>query len=277
MIGVFDSGVGGLSVWREIRRCIPDAPLIYLADQAHVPYGPRPAHEIIQLTEACVHWLIERGCQVIVIACNTATAAALPHLRSTFPHIPFVGMEPAVKPAVALTRSGVIGVLATHTTVKSARFASLVQRYARDVRVIERACPTWVALVERGEIDHSQTLSQVAGDLQPVIAAGADTLVLGCTHFPFLSTPIQQVLADWHVAHPQAPVTSVVDPAPAVAQQCLRQWQAQSHAHNHLPNATLELHTTGDPHTFAQIALHLLGIPNNEQHVMVINRVRVAL
>ena len=275
MIGVFDSGVGGLSVWREIKRCIPDVPLIYLADQAHVPYGPRPAHEIIQFTEACVRWLIKQGCQVIVIACNTATAAALPHLRSTFPKISFVGMEPAVKPAVALTRTGKIGVLATHATVKSERFASLVQRYARVVRVIERACPIWVELVECGEINHPHTLAQVAGDVQPLLAAGVDTFVLGCTHFPFLNAPIQQVLADWYTVHPEAPTIYVVDPAPAVAQQCLRLWQAQSQAHSYPPNAKLELRTTADPSTFAALALQLLDIPQSDRHAIVIDGVRI--
>lgn len=257
LIGVFDSGVGGLSVWREIRRCIPDAPLIYLADQAHVPYGPRPAHEIIQLTEACVRWLIERGCQVIVIACNTATAAALSHLRITFPHIPFVGMEPAVKPAVALTRSGVIGVLATHTTVKSERFASLVQRYAREVRVIERACPTWVALVERGEFDQPHAFAQVADDLHALLDQHVDTFVLGCTHFPFLASCIQKVIDQ----QPSNIAIHVIDPAPAVAQQCQRLWRAiiADPAPTRSPQHTL-LTTGHHPATFAQLAFRLLNI-----------------
>lgn len=261
MIGIFDSGVGGLSVWREIRRCLPDAPLIYLADQAHVPYGPRPAHEIIQFTEACVRELIVRGCRVIVVACNTATAAALPHLRSTFPHIAFVGMEPAVKPAVALTQTGVIGVLATHTTVKSERLASLVQRYAHNVRVIERACPTWVKLVEHGEFDQPHAFSQVAADLHDLLAARADTLVLGCTHFPFLSACIQQA-TDTH-----APNTHIhiVDPAPAVAQQCQRLWRTLAEPVENITSSKLVLLTTGPAAPFAKLAFRLLKTSFNLQ------------
>jgi len=262
LIGLFDSGLGGLSVWREVRRCIPDAPLIYLADQAHVPYGPRSAHEIKRFTEACVRWLIDQGCTVIVIACNTATAAALPYLRETFPQIKFVGMEPAVKPAVALTKTGVIGVLATHTTVKSERFAQLVQRFAsaNHIRVIEQACPAWVDLVERGEFDQPVALAQVNHDLWPLLCDDADTIVLGCTHFPFLANAIQQTLAAWCERFPSPKTLHLIDPAPAVAQQCLRLWQAQSPIQS--SNVAINrFYTTGNASAFAQLASHLLGVP----------------
>lgn len=151
MIGVFDSGVGGLSVWRELARIMPDVPLTYLADQAHVPYGARALDDVRALTLNAARWLIAQGCSMIVVACNTASAAALDDLRTTFPHTPFVGMEPAVKPAALHTQTGVVGVLATASTFKSQRYAELIARWARDVRVIERACSGWVEIVERGD------------------------------------------------------------------------------------------------------------------------------
>lgn len=256
MIGIFDSGVGGLTVWREIRRCLPEVSLIYLADQAHVPYGPRSALEITRFTEHGVRELVARGCSVIVIACNTATAAALPHLRNTFPQIAFVGMEPAVKPAVALTHTGVIGILATYTTVKSERLANLVQRYARNVRVIEQACPVWVDLVERGEFDQPHAFAQVADDLHDLFSAQVDTLVLGCTHFPFLSGCIQRAIDTYS---PNA-LIHIIDPAPAVAQQCQRLWRAYAPARaDNIPDKML-LATTGDAQSFAQLAFRLLNI-----------------
>ena len=268
MIGLFDSGLGGLSVWREVQRCIPDTPLIYLADQAHVPYGPRSAAEIIQFTTACVRYLIEQGCRVIVIACNTATAAALPYLREAFPYIKFVGMEPAVKPAVALTQSGVIAVLATHTTVKSERFASLVQRYARHVRVIERACPTWVDLVEHGAHQQPENVAHIAAELAPLLAENADTFVLGCTHFPFLVPAIEQVLADWRSTHSNAPQVYLVDPAPAVAQQCLRLWQLSAVPHSSHPPIAHVFYTTGPLSPFAQALPQLLPADLNPQCIL---------
>ncbi len=273
MIGIFDSGVGGLSVWREVRRCLPDVPLIYLADQAHVPYGPRSSQEITQFAERCVRELIARGCHVIVIACNTATAAALPYLRKTFPHIPFVGMEPAVKPAVALTQTGVIGVLATHTTAKSERLADLVHRFAQHVRVIEQACPIWVELVERGEFDHPHAFAQVADDLQPLLLARVDTLVLGCTHFPFLLTCIQQAIQRYSLdsrIH-----MHVIDPAPAVAQQCRRLWRM--HAADHISKAghKLMLLTTGDAQRFAQLTYRLLATADVAHNDLCIESVTV--
>jgi glutamate racemase len=192
-IGVFDSGVGGLSVLHHIRRTLPDARLIYVADSAHVPYGDKSVHYIEQRSIALTHFLIEQGADAIVIACNTATAAAAATLRRDFT-CPIIGMEPAVKPAVAATKSGVVGVLATVGTLESARFAALLERYAGDVEIVTQGCPGLVEQVELGELHSTQTRHLVERYTAPLLSRGADTLILGCTHYPFLAPLIREVV-----------------------------------------------------------------------------------
>jgi glutamate racemase len=192
-IGVFDSGVGGLSVLHHIRRTLPDARLIYVADSAHVPYGDKSVHYIEQRSIALTHFLIEQGADAIVIACNTATAAAAATLRRDFT-CPIIGMEPAVKPAVAATKSGVVGVLATVGTLESARFAALLERYAGDVEIVTQGCPGLVEQVELGELHSTQTRHFVERYTAPLLSRGADTLILGCTHYPFLAPLIREVV-----------------------------------------------------------------------------------
>lgn len=209
VIGVFDSGVGGLSVLRHIRRVLPNERLIYVADSGHVPYGDKPASYIEQRSLALTRFLIEQGADAIVIACNTATAAAAATLRSQF-GIPIVGMEPAVKPAVAATKSGVIGVLATVGTLASARFAALLERYAGEVEIITQGCPGLVERVECGELSGAGTRELIARYTAPLLARGADTLILGCTHYPFLTPLITEVAGD-NIA--------LVDTGAAVARQ----------------------------------------------------------
>jgi glutamate racemase len=246
MLGVFDSGVGGLSVWRELAALLPDAPMMYLADQAHVPYGPRPLDEVRRLTERCARWLISRGCDIIVIACNTASGAALDALRAAHPATHFVGAEPAIKPAALHTRSGIVGVLATQSTLSSARYASLLVRFAGGAHVLEQPCPEWVMLVEAGDALAPRALPIVDARLRPLLDAGADVLVLGCTHFPFLLPTIRTVL--------DARVVQVIDPSPAIAREAARQYIVA-------PNAEprREFWTTGDPAHFSQLASALLG------------------
>ncbi len=256
MIGIFDSGLGGLSVWRELAPLLPSTPMLYLADQAHVPYGPRPIEDVRALTERCVRWLIDRGCDKVVIACNTASGAALTQMRETFPAARFVGAEPAIKPAALQTRSGVIGVLATETTFASDRYASLIQRFAVGARVIEQPSPDWVMLVESGTASADQLLRSVEGRLLPLLDAGADVLVLGCTHFPFLRPQIEQVLA--HHRHPAV----IIDPGPAIAREAARQVSAGSAPR--LPGGAPhspahEFWTTGDPAQFSRLAGRMLG------------------
>ncbi len=210
MIGVFDSGVGGLSVWREIVRQYPRHDTIYVADQAHVPYGRRSLTEVREFGERITRFLLAQGAEVIVLACNTASAAALHPLRATFPQVPFVGMEPAVKPAAENTATGVVGVIATQATFQGELFASLLQRFAHDVEVLTEICPGLVEMIEAGELDTPGTVSLLRDCLQPLLAAGIDQLVLGCTHYPFVRPAIERIVG---------PGVEVIDPAPAVARQ----------------------------------------------------------
>lgn len=214
-IGIFDSGVGGLSVLRHIQRHLPQENLIFFADQAHVPYGSRSLAEIRHYSVEITHFLLRKGAKIIVVACNTASAAALTMLRSTFPHVPFVGMEPAVKPAALNTRSGIVGVLATENTFASPRYEQLMHRFARDVEVLEDPCRGLVPLIEAGHISDPETEQLLRAVLSPMLTSGVDTLVLGCTHYPFVQPLIESLLA---TDFPGRQLT-IIDPAPAVARQ----------------------------------------------------------
>ena len=208
-IGVFDSGVGGLSVLHHIRHVLPNERLIYVADSGHVPYGDKPAAYIEQRSNVLARFLIEQGADAIVIACNTATVAAAASLRSQF-NVPIVAMEPAVKPAVAATRSGVIGVLATVGTLESARFAALLERYAGKVEIVTQGCPGLVEQVEKGDLSGARTRELIVRYTAPLLERGADTLILGCTHYPFLAPLITEVVGD---------TVTLVDTGAAVARQ----------------------------------------------------------
>lgn len=207
-IGVFDSGVGGLSVWREIVRALPGEDTIYFADQVHVPYGPRGEAEIRGFCDAITRYLLDRRCKAIVVACNTASAAALKHLRDQFPGVPTVGMEPAVKPAAALTRNGVVGILATPATFEGRLFKATAGRHAAGIRLVNQVCAGLAEHVESGDLTGPATDEALRGYLAPVLAAGADTIVLACSHYPFVIEPIRRIAG---------PGVTVIDPAPAVA------------------------------------------------------------
>lgn len=245
MIGVFDSGVGGLSVLREIRRLLPDADLLYLADQQRAPYGVRSLEEVAAMSAQVSDWLLERGATSIVIACNTASAAALQRLRASHGEVPFVGMEPAVKPAAIETSSGVIGVLATAATFQGELFASVLERHGAGKTVLTRACPRWVELVEAGIVFGEEARSAVTACIEPLLASGADTLVLGCTHFSFLAPLIAEVAGSG---------VRIVDPGPAVARQVGRV------VADPVGSGSLVLATSGDPALFARLAATLAGI-----------------
>jgi glutamate racemase len=263
-VGLFDSGVGGLSVTREVMHQLPHCPIIYLADQAHVPYGQRSLAEIRELSGGITRFLLARGARVIVVACNTASAAALHWLRQQFPGVPFVGMEPAVKPAAEHTHSRHIGVIATATTFQGELFASLLDRYAANVFVHTQVCPELVPLVEAGELDTDRTRAAVQTYLASLLAAGIDELVLGCTHYPFLRPLIEQVVG---------PGVEVIDPAPAVARQAgrvLAGFPDSRELHSRplagwagvaLPTDTPHrFYTTGDPARFQAALRNLLGL-----------------
>jgi glutamate racemase len=211
-VGVFDSGVGGLSVLRAIRDELPDERLIYVADSGHAPYGDRAADFIEQRATAVTAFLLSQDAKAVVVACNTVTGAAIDMLRARF-SIPIVAIEPAVKPAAAGTTSGVVGVLATTVTLASPNFARLVDRFAGEVTVITQPCPGLVEQVERGDLDGPETRALVGHYVRPLIERGADTLVLGCTHYAFI-TPLIRDLA--------GPTVTIVDPATAVAREVRR-------------------------------------------------------
>ena len=192
-IGVFDSGLGGLSVLRELTRRLPDEDFVYVADSGHCPYGGKSQEQIIARACAISDFLLARGCKLIVVACNTATVAAVEYLRANYSNS-FVGMEPAVKPAVALTRSGVVGVLATAATLSGEKLHRLIDRHAGKVKVVTQPCPGLPERVESGDLSGPETRALVERYTAPLLAASADVLVLGSTHYPFLRPLIQQVV-----------------------------------------------------------------------------------
>ncbi|MCY1288607.1 Glutamate racemase [compost metagenome] len=212
-VGVFDSGVGGLSVLREIRALLPRESLLYVADSGHVPYGEKSADFIRDRSHRIAEFLLGQGAKALVLACNTATVAAVADLRERYPELPIVGMEPAVKPAAAATRSGVVGVLATTGTLKSAKFAALLDRFAGDVRVITQPCPGLVERIEAGDLLGPQTRELLMEYVEPLLAEGCDTLILGCTHYPFLRPLLHQLVPD---------SVSLIDTGAAVARQLQR-------------------------------------------------------
>lgn len=237
MIGIFDSGVGGLSVFREIVRILPEEKYIYWSDNAHCPYGEKSRDYIIDRARAVTSFLIEQGADIIVVACNTATAAAISTLREEFP-IPFIGMEPAVKPAAQATRSGVVGVLATAGTLKATKYIDTRAKWALDVKIVEHIGQGFVELVEKGNVSGPEAESIVEKSVRPLIEAGADTIVLGCTHYPFLAETIMKAAG--------TPVT-LIDPAPAVAKHLMEVMQENGLIRK--DGFSMSLHSSGEPET----------------------------
>lgn len=223
MIGIFDSGVGGLSVYREIRKLLPEERYVYFSDNAHCPYGEKSKDYIIDRARKITDFMLEQGADVIVVACNTATAAAIKTLREEY-SVSFIGMEPAIKPAAALTRTGVVGVLATAGTLKADKYKDTKGRHAEDVMVVEHIGIGFVELVEAGETIGQKAEATVMESLEPLLDAGADTIVLGCTHYPFLSETISKVAS---MLVPERPIT-IIDPAPAVAKHLYEVMQEQN-------------------------------------------------
>ena len=250
-VGVMDSGVGGLSVLRHLRAELPAEDCLYFADQAHIPYGPRPAEQVFAFTAAITRFLLARRAKLIVVACNTATTAALDRLRQTFPDLPFVGMEPAVKPAAAQTRSGVVGVLATPGTLSSHRYANLMARFAADIRILEDPCIGLVQLIEAGATQAEETRALLERAVAPMLAAGADTLVLGCTHYPFVRPLLDEIAG---------PDVTIIDPAPAVARHTRNVLQQRDQLAPDTQAGSLRCYTTGDAARMAALTADLLGV-----------------
>lgn len=249
-IGVFDSGVGGLSVVRELRRQMPEESIIYFGDQGHVPYGPRPLLQVREFAVEITRYLLARRAKIIVVACNSASAAALVYLREIHPNLPFVGMEPAVKPAAEQTLSGVVGVLATPATFQGELYASVVERFGAGVELLKSTCPGLVQQIERGDLEGPETRAILEAALQPMLRRRIDTIVLACTHFPFVIPLIQQIAG---------PEVRVIDPAPAVARQAGRLLEGRGLRLSPGAAGRSEFLTSGDAGAFRRIIRTLLG------------------
>lgn len=253
-IGVMDSGIGGLSVLRHIRAELPNETLLYLADQAHVPYGSRSQEEIGRYLTGITHFFLSQGVGLMVVACNTASAAALDTLRQQFPALPIVGMEPAVKPAAAQTRSGKIGVLATPGTFRSERYAALVNRFGQGIEVHEDPCIGLVELIEASAFSTAETEHCLRRIVEPMLRKGVDTLVLGCTHYPFVLPLLRSIVGE---------TVTIIDPAPAVARQTKNVLQQQQLiAQTNTPvnqEGSLCCYTTGHPTQLERLCQQLLG------------------
>ena len=246
-VGVFDSGVGGLSVLRALRDALPGTAFHYLADSAHAPYGERSDAFVIGRSLRLAHHLQAHGAGLLVVACNTATAAAVEALRSAFPEMPIVGVEPGIKPALAITRNGRVGVMATRATLASERFVALVRAQcgASPVTVHLQACDGLAAAIERGDTDAPDVRALIDSHCQALSSRGVDTVVLGCTHYPFVAQHIQAALGD---------SVRLVDTGMAVARQTARLWKQTP-----LPEPSLILQTTGDAAALHHIARRWLG------------------
>lgn len=258
-IGIFDSGVGGLSVLREIRVQMPDEHLIYFGDQGHVPYGPRSMEQIQNFSEGITKFLLKQNSKIIVVACNTASAAALKYLRANFPDVQFVGMEPAVKPAAEKTQTGKVGVLATPATFQGALYASVVERFANGVELFQNTCPGLVNQIEKGELNSPATRAILEDALLPMLAQNIDTVVLGCTHYPFVIPLIEQIVGE---------NVRVIDPAPAVAKQVKRLLEAGGMLNQNGDEGTVRFITSGEADSVKRLLSTLLGIRSKVEAVM---------
>lgn len=243
-IGIFDSGVGGLSVLRAIRAQLPHENMLYFADQAHVPYGSRSLAEVRTFSEKITRYLLAEGAKIVVVACNTASAAALHWLRETFPDTPFVGMEPALKPAAERTQSGVVGVLATPATFQGELYASVVERFASNVTLLQDTCLGLVEEIEHGMLNGEKIHLILDEALRPMLEFGLDTLVMGCTHYPFVMPLIGKICGD---------AVRVIDPAPAIARQVEYKLETENDKSMRRAEGKIQVYTTGDAARLASL------------------------
>ncbi|MGI8485359.1 MAG: glutamate racemase [Thermomicrobiales bacterium] len=249
-IGIFDSGLGGLSVYREIRTVLPGEDVIYFADNAYCPYGTRPPHEINQRCEVISRMLLKKNVKVVVVACNTASSVSIWHLREIFPGVEFIGLEPAVKPAVERSKTGRVGVLATPRTVAGERLRWLIERFANGVEVLSVAATGLVELVEAGVLSGPDVDRALQPLLDPMIDAGVDGVVLGCTHYPFLREAIQQYIG---------PDIDVIDSGKAIAMRTEFLLAEANALTSRTSAGGFQLMTSGDAGGVASVASMLLG------------------
>lgn len=243
-IGVFDSGVGGLSVLKEIRFVLPGEDLIYLADSAYCPYGVKPVPEIRARSLKVTAFLVELGVKAVVVACNSATAAGLEQVREAFSRLPVIGVEPALKPAHDLTQNGKIGVLATSLTLNGIRFSVLVERFGTGVEVFTQPAPGLVELVEDGKLDTPDTEALLHQYLDPLLEKGIDTLVLGCTHYPFLIPMIKKIVGT---------KVTVLDTGLAVAKQTVRVLEQNRILNPRTDGGYATFYTSGEPEKVREV------------------------
>ena len=248
-IGVMDSGVGGISVLKHIHALLPHEGLVYIADSKHAPYGNKTADEITARCFEIADFLITKDVKALVVACNTATAAAIDAMRKRYT-LPIIGMEPAVKPAAEASKNGVIGVLATVGTLKSAQFAALLESYGRNVKVVTQACVGLVECIERGELDMPETKSLIRQYCLPLLDEGADTIVLGCTHYPFVKDAIREVVGE---------SVTLIDTGAAVANQLKRQLEEKGLLSTSMQKAEVNFWTNSESETAKQVIEALWG------------------
>lgn len=253
-IGVFDSGVGGLTILSALQQELPHEDYIYLGDTAHCPYGLRSDAEIIELSVQISHFLIEKGVKLIVLACNTASQAALAALRATFPSTPFVGVVPAVKPAAHATKKGRIAIAATNQAAKAIYLRQLIDEFAGGIEAFAIGCPELVTLVEEGQFDGPQVEEVVRQALEPILKEDIDVIVLGCTHFPALRPVIERIVT---------PQVQVIDSGSAIARRTHYVLDTEGMAHLNMRDAAikgdLQVWCSGDPEKFSKVASKLLG------------------
>lgn len=259
-VGVFDSGLGGLSVWRELDAMIPAEDVLYIADSAYVPYGTRSPEEIRARSIAVSGFLIERGVKLVVVACNTASAIAIDDLRTTFPDTQFVGLEPAVKPAIGMSLSGRVGVLATPRTVSGDRLRVLIENWSDGVKVHSIAGNGMVELVEAGNLEGDDVTQVLAPILDPLLQEDVDVLVLGCTHYPFLRSALEQYVGK---------DVRVIDSGEAIARRTMNLLQVDRMLHERGVLGSLTMFTTGDADAASRVASQLLGREIAVQHAIV--------
>lgn len=243
-VGIFDSGSGGLSVLKEILRLLPGERYVYYSDNAYCPYGGKGRDYVIDRSKFITEELLKRGVDIIVVACNTATSAAISTLRKSWPNTPFVGMEPAVKPAAKMSKSGVIGVLATEGTLKGEKYRLSKDNYASGVKVVEGVGRGFVELVESGQVSGLEVEKIVSSSLMPLLNAGADVIVLGCTHYPFL-LPVMKRIAGEGV--------TFIDPAPAVARRVVSVLGERGVKLDNYANASIEIKSSGSDETVRRL------------------------
>ena len=251
-LGAFDSGVGGLSIMLEIRRLLPSEDLLYIADSANCPYGTKPVEQIRRLSLDLTDYLVSLGVKAVVVACNTACVAGLDQIRDKHPELPIIGVEPAVKPAHERTRNGRIGVLATNVTLNGSRFSVLVEKYGTGVEVYTSPAPGLVSLVEAGKLDTAETWELLHKYLDPLMEKGIDTLVLGCTHYPFLRPVIEKICG---------PEVAVLDTGPAVARQARRILEQRNLLNPENGPGKETFYTSGDPAAVAEVIAKLWPDP----------------